>query len=96
MAKRRATVIGAMAAATLLLTSCVKLDVDVLGGDGTTGRANGTPGSSAAQDYLVCYLSHWGVGANGGGTAPPPSARPLPAGRTSSASSLGATWPTST
>ena len=53
MAKRRATVIGAMAAATLLLASCVKFDVDVLGGDGTTGRANGTPGSSAAQNYLV-------------------------------------------
>ncbi len=70
MAKRRATVIGAMAAATLLLASCVKFDVDVLGGDGTTGRANGTPGSSAAQDYLVSLLAHWGVGANGGGTAP--------------------------
>ena len=70
MAKRRATLIGALAAATLLLVSCVKIDVDVLAGDGTTGRANGTPGSSAAQDYLVGYLSQWGVGANGGGTAP--------------------------
>ena len=70
MTKRRVSVIGAMAAATLLVMSCVKLDVDVLAGDVTTGRANGTPGSSAAQDYIVRYLSQWGVGANGGGTAP--------------------------
>ena len=70
MAKRRATMIGALAAATLLLMSCVKLDVDTLAGDGTAGRANGTPGSSAAQDYLVRNLAQWGVGANGGGTAP--------------------------
>ena len=71
MAKRRATVIGAMAAATLLLASCVKFDVDVLGGDGTAGRANGTPGSTAAPrtTWSGC-LAHWGVGANGGGTAP--------------------------
>ena len=57
MAKRRATVIGAMAAATLLLASCVKFDVDVLGGDGTAGRANGAPGSTAAQNYLVSLLA---------------------------------------
>jgi hypothetical protein len=48
----------------------VKLDVDTLAGDRTAGRANGTPGSLVAQDYLVRNLAQWGVGANGGGTAP--------------------------
>lgn len=70
MQRGRRMIRGAVAlvGAVLLLTGCLKADVQKLSSDAFGGRDNGTPGSALAQDYLVERLQTFAVGANSGAT----------------------------
>ena len=54
----------ALGTATLVLAGCVRFDVTHLSSDALGGRNNNTPGSVAAQNYLLFYLQQWTDGAN--------------------------------
>lgn len=48
----------------LLLTGCLRKDVDYLSRDALGGRAAGSSGSLLAQDYIIERLQGWSIGAN--------------------------------
>jgi Peptidase family M28 len=50
--------------AAVMLSSCVRSDVQQLASDAFDGRNNATPGSVLAQNFLLGYLRAWTVGAN--------------------------------
>ncbi len=55
--RRRGMPIVAIALLTIVLSGCAYLDVAKLAGDETTGRANATPGSAIARQYLINQLT---------------------------------------
>jgi Zn-dependent M28 family amino/carboxypeptidase len=65
---RRALAATAALVAAVLLSGCLRYDVDHLASDQLGGRDNGTPGSLLAQDHLYANLSRFAVGANQGAT----------------------------
>lgn len=65
----------------LLLTGCLRKDVDHLSRDALGGRAAGSPGSVMAQDYIIERLQGWSIGANPEGTGVEAYHHDFPGGR---------------
>ena len=57
--RRVARAAGIAALAVALLSGCLESDVRVLSSDALGGRANATPGSVSAQEYILGYLEKW-------------------------------------
>ena len=65
---RRCRRFAIVAVVAMVLSGCVRGDLEFLASDATGGRDNDTPGSVLAQEYLLAYLEAWTEGPSHTGT----------------------------
>ena len=56
--------VAVLVGVAVLMSGCVRADLEYLASDASDGRDNGTAGSVRAEDYLLGYLAELTVGAN--------------------------------